>query len=115
MKTAYAFRRPVDNAYLVRVRERRRFRDLGVVLAVAMPIALALFAYTHVHLRTLEIGYRIGALERRLVEVTESERVLRSEAARLASPTRLERLAVQELGLRPPTLEQVIFVEGGRR
>jgi cell division protein FtsL len=115
MRTAYAFRRPVDNAYLVRVRDRRRFRDLGVVLAVALPIALALFAYTRVHLQSLEVGYRIGELERRLVEVNETERRLRSEAARLGSPARLERLAVDELGLRPPTLEQVIFVDGAAR
>jgi hypothetical protein len=114
VKTAYAFRRPVDNAYLVRVRDRRRFRDLAVVLAVALPIALVLFAYTRVHLQSLEIGYRIGDLERRLVEVAETERKLRSEAARLASPARLERLAVEELHLRPPALDQVIFVEEGR-
>lgn len=115
MKTAYAFRRPVDNAYLVRVRDRRRFRDLGVVMVVALPIALALFAYTRVHLQSLEVGYRIGELERRLVEVTETERRLRAEASRLGSPERLERLATEELGLRAPTIDQVIFVDGGAR
>lgn len=114
MKTAYAFHRPVDNAYLVRVRDRRRFRDLGVVLLTVLPIAAALFAYTRVHLQTLEVGYLIGDLERRLVEANETERRLRSEAAALESPARLERLA-RDLGLRPATIEQLVFVEGATR
>lgn len=113
MRTAYVLRRPVRNAYLVRVRDRRRWRDLLVVLATVLPLALALLAYTRIHLEVTEVGYRIGVLERQLKDATERERLLRLEASRLESPERLERLGRQELGLIDPTVDQTLFVKEG--
>lgn len=110
MRTAYALRRPVRNAYLVRVRDRRRSRDLLVVLAVVLPLAVALLVYTRIHVNMIEAGYRIGVLERQLDEVQDRERALRTEAARLESPERIERLARERLGMVEPTVETTMFV-----
>ena len=115
MRTAYALHRPVTNAYLVRERERRRWRDLFRVVFLVVPLGAALFSYTWIHLETVESGYQIERLERELEGVLERERQLRLEAAHLSSPGRLEELARQRLGMVAPKLEQMIFVEGEAR
>lgn len=105
----YSFRRSVDNAYLVRERDRRRRRELILVVAALVPLALGLLTYTWVHQEVLATGYRINELERRLEELTRRERELRLEAAYLASPGRIEERAAAELGMAQPTLAATIF------
>lgn len=111
MRNAYAFTRPVVNTYLVRERDRRRWRELGLVLVCVLLLGGGLLAYTWIHLEMTRTGYRIDKLERELTEQTQRERQLRLEAAWLASPAQVERRAVQELGMQPPALEQVVFWE----
>ncbi|HEY2290700.1 MAG TPA: cell division protein FtsL [Thermoanaerobaculia bacterium] len=111
MRSSYAFTRPVANSYLVRERDRRLLRELALVLLVVLCLGGGLLAYTGIHLEVTRTGYRIDKLERELEERTREERRLRLEAAYLASPTQVEKRAVAELGMRSPSLEQVIFWE----
>jgi cell division protein FtsL len=108
---AYAVRRPVVNTYLVRERDRRLVRELALVLLVVLSLGGGLLGYTWMHLEVLGTGYRIDALEKRLVELNREERELRLEASYRASPQQVERRAVDELGMQAPALEQVIFWE----
>jgi len=111
LRNAYALRRPVVNAYLVRERDRRRYRELMLVLVVVVLLGGGVFAYIWIHLQVLSTGYRIDELEREMVDLSRKERQLRLEAAYLASPSQVERRAVEELGMQPPALEQVVFWE----
>jgi cell division protein FtsL len=111
LRNAYAFTRPVANSYLVRERDRRRVRELALVLLVVLCLGGGLLAYTWIHLEVTRTGYRIDKLERKLTDQTREARQLRLEAAYLASPSQIERRAVKELGLQSPVLEQVIFWE----
>ena len=111
MKNAYAFRRPVANTYLVRERDRRRVRELLVVLLIVVCLGGSLLAYTWIHLEVTRAGYRIDRLERTLADLQREERVFRLEAAHLGSPGLVESRAVAELRMQPPSLEQVIFWE----
>lgn len=111
MRNAYAFTRPVVNTYLVRERDRRRWRELALVLVCVLLLGGGLLAYTWIHLEMTRTGYRIDKLERELTEQTQKERQLRLEAAWLASPAQVERRAVDELHMQPPALEQVVFWE----
>jgi cell division protein FtsL len=111
LRNAYAFTRPVANSYLVRERDRRRVRELALVLLVVLCLGGGLLAYTWIHLEVTRTGYRIDKLERELTQQTREERQLRLEAAYLASPSQIERRAVKELGLQAPVLEQMIFWE----
>jgi cell division protein FtsL len=101
----------VVNTYLVRERDRRRQRELAVVLLSVLCLGGGLLAYTWIHLEVLRTGYRIDALERELTELTQTERQLRLEAAYLASPSRVEQRAVSELTMQSPALEQMVFWE----
>lgn len=111
MRNAYAFRRPVVNTYLVRERDRRRHRELALVLMVVLCLGGGLLAYTWIHLEMLSTGYEIDKLEKSLDELSKKERQLRLEASYLAGPSQIERRAVTELGMQPPTLEQMVFWE----
>ena len=111
MRNAYAFRRPVANTYLVRKRDRRRARELLVVLGIGVCLGGGLLAYTWIHLEVTRTGYRIDRLERDLADLERQERQLRLQASHLGSPGQVEERAVQELGMQPPSLEQFVFWE----
>ena len=111
MPNAYTVRRPVVNAYLVRERDRRRWRELGLVLAAVFPLGLGLLVYTWQQLETLRVGYRIEALERRAHRLEQVERQLRLESAYLGNPARLAERAGEELGLAAPRIDQVLFLD----
>lgn len=108
----YVLRRPVENDYLVRGRDRRRARELLRVLFLVAPLGLALLAYTWVHLERLDTAFRVRELEQELHRLDWRERQLRLETAYLSSPQRVEGLAEKELGLAPPRAEQVVFWSG---
>lgn len=111
MRVRYGVHQPVANSYLVRERDRRRLRELLLVVVALAPLAAALLAYTWIHLEVLRIGYHIGDLERRLHRLQQDERHLRLEASYLARPERIEEHARRDLGMVPPSLEQMVFVE----
>jgi len=111
LRSAYAFRRPVVNTYLVRERDRRLLRELALVVLVVVSLGGGLLAYTWMHLEVLDTGYRIVDLEHRLRDLAQEERKLHLEAAYLASPERIEERAAKEIGMRGPEMSQVIFAE----
>jgi cell division protein FtsL len=111
LRNAYAIRRPVRNAYLVRERDRRLARELVTVVAVVLLLGGGLLTYTWMHLEAVRTGYHINSLEKQLQDLSKVERQLRLEASYLAGPQRIEQRASRELGMQQPTLEQVIFWE----
>lgn len=111
VRSTYAVHRPVANEYLVRERDRRRLRDLVLVVLVLAPIALALTGFTWIHLQVLDAGYDIDALERQLHDLERQESRLRLESSYLSNPDLIERRAREELGMRPPTVDQLVFLE----
>ena len=110
MKTGYSISKEVANPFLVRQRDPGRLRGLWPVFAILLPFAAAVFAYTWVHEKGLEAGYRIEELERSLEELRQEELRLELEATRLSRPERLSALALEELGMAPPTLDQMVFL-----
>lgn len=111
MASAYAFRRPVANTYLVRERDRRLRRELFAVVGVVLSLGGGLLGYTWMHLALLDTGYRIVALEREARDLAQEERRLSLETAYLASPGRVEARAAKELGMQSPAIDQVVFWE----
>ena len=99
------------NSFLVRERDRKRLRELMSVVLIILPLAVALLATIWIHLEVLGVGYRIDDHEDRLHVLSRGERQLRLEAAYLTSPERIERLAIEELGMKAPTLDGLLFAE----
>lgn len=99
------------NTYLVRERDRRRWRELGLVLLFVVPVGVALLTYASVHLRVLELGLEITGLERRLDEARDEQSRLRREAAALADPSRVEAETRERLGLQRPSTDRVLYAQ----
>jgi len=111
VSSAYAYRRPVDNTFLVRERDRRRWREALLVVAALLPLGVGLLTYTWVHVEVLDAGYRIQDLEGELRVETRLLRQRRLEASYLASPGLIERRAQEELGMVRPSAERMLFWE----
>ena len=57
-----------------------------------------------------QIGYDLSKLKQKEMELKETHRRLQLELAYLKSPENLARQAVEKLGLRPPTPEQIVVL-----
>ena len=106
----YAVRRPVDNVYLVRERDRRRTRELLALLLAVLPPMAVLFAAVWANLETVRLGYQIEHLQRQRDVLVERRRHLEMERAQAASFSRVERIAREALNLGAPRPDQVILV-----
>ncbi len=89
----------------------------GVIFFELLPAALLclLFAavgVVHVASRVMivDVGYRLSKLETESRELTREQDKLKLELATLKSPTALERVAREKLGMVPPPVGSVLTV-----
>lgn len=109
----YTVRRPVENVYLVREPDRRRTRELlALLLSLFAPLAV-LFAAVWANLETFRLGYQIERLEKQKESLSEKQRELEMERARVSALGRVEGVARERLGLVTPGRDQVVFVRDG--
>jgi len=108
---AYAVRRPVENLYLVRERDRRRTRELVALTLAALPPAVVLFLAIWANLETVRLGYQLANLGRVRETLLDRKHQLEVDRAQAAALARVEPIARGRLGLVPPTLDQVILVK----
>lgn len=106
----YAVRRPVENVYLVRERDRRRTRELLAFVVAAVPPAVVLFAAVWANLETVRLGYQIERLAKQRATLVEARRQLELERAQAAALDRVEPIAREKLGLVAPRPEQLLYV-----
>lgn len=104
----YASHRPVQNAWLVRERDRRLRRELALVLLAIGSVVLALLAYIWLNVRVLDTAYRIDELEGRLRELGRRRAVLALEESRATALPVIEARAAAELGMVPAAAERTL-------
>lgn len=114
MPSTYVVRRPVANSYLVRERDRRRLRELTLVLLAVLPLVAVLIGYVWVNLELLRCGYRIHALEGRLEVAQRELQLLELEAAYQTGAARLQQRARAELGMQPAAEGQMVALGDAR-
>ena len=114
MRTQYVVRRNVKNSYLVRQHDRRRRRELGLVLMAVLPVAAGMLGYVWVNLELVHVGYEVDRLEKVLRQEEQTNRELEVEAAYLASPQQIRVRATNELGMVPANLDRLVFREDGQ-
>ena len=108
---AYAVRRPVENVYLVRERDRHRSRELFGFALAAVPPVIVLFVAIWANVKTVELGYRITTVAKNREALLEKKRKLEMDRAQAAALSRVEDVSRRTLGLVPPTLDQVVLVK----
>ena len=86
-------------------------RDLvAVALVVAMVFIGCSLFYVWSHHQGIALGYATSQATLEEQKLLQENKRLRLELAALKSPSRIERLAVKELGLVQPQKEQLIIV-----
>jgi len=93
---------------------RKKFTKKEVFLgifALFFVIALLTFYIWH-QAETIRLGYKMHALEEEIDSIEKEIEQLETEKASLFSLERVERIAKDQLQLKPPMAEQIIQVEG---
>ena len=109
---------PPDQASrVVRERDRRRLRVMGIALGLSACLMVGALGVVGLKVQQVLLSYRLEALRAVKGELDELNRQLRVELATLRSLARIEDKALTELGMAPPARHQVRlareFVAGG--
>jgi cell division protein FtsL len=88
-------------------------RGLAILIALTVLCAsTAAICQVWTRMRAIEYGYKLSRASKVHAELREANRRLRLEVAVLTSPSRIARVAAEELGLRPPAPEQIRRLRG---
>ena len=100
-----------------RERDRRRLRAMASALACAGLLVALVLGVVGLRVQQVRLSYRLDGLRSARAELEEHRNRLRVEVATLKSLARIEGKARTELGMVPPSREQVRlareFVAGG--
>jgi cell division protein FtsL len=110
--------RPAVSVAATRRRKARpratRHMSLAVGLCTAM-VLVGILLYLWPQMRLVSLGYRQGALQARRTRLLQHQKELHVELATLRQLSRIEEIAVQRLGMRPPQTSQIVYVHPERR
>lgn len=79
---------------------------MGIVAIVAI-VTTAAIAQVWTRLQAIELGYKISQATKTQHRLMEDQQTLRMELAQLKNPERIQKIAIETLGLRPPEPEQI--------
>lgn len=108
----YTQKKPIENAHIVRERDRRRFRELLAVLSLGIPIGLFLLLFTWQNLEVIRLGREATSLQQQRKQIEDANKSLQLELDRLTSLDAVERKATA-LGFTPSDPRAIVQVESG--
>jgi len=85
-------------------------KDFACIICMSAVIMAAFFMFLWVRIYSLEIGYRISDDHSAHEELVQENKKLKVERAALKSSSRLETIAVNQLGMTVPKKTQVVSV-----
>jgi cell division protein FtsL len=107
----YAIRKDVRNNPIVREVDRERHLEMWRSVGVGVFLVGVLLFSAWQHFELLRHGYRIEEMQKERSAEEEINRHLRLEIDTLRSPARVERLAMQRLGMVAPKADDATVIE----
>jgi cell division protein FtsL len=107
----YSIRKDVRNNPIVREVDERRQKELWQSLGIGGVLVLVLMFSAWQHFELLRHGYRLEQMQRERAAEEEISRHLRLELETLRASQRIEKLAIERLGMVAPSAEQAIVLE----
>jgi cell division protein FtsL len=107
----YAIRKDVRNNPIVREVDERRQKELWQSIAIGCVLVLVLLFSAWQHFELLRHGYRLEQMQRERATEGEINRHLRLEIETLRAPQRIEKLAIQRMGMIAPAAGDAIVLE----
>jgi cell division protein FtsL len=91
-------------------------RHMGLALLLSATMALGgILLYLWPQVRLVSLGYRQSKLLAQRTQMLQRQKELQVELGSLHQLRRIEDIAAQHLGLRPPQAAQVIYVRPGQQ
>jgi cell division protein FtsB len=106
----YTQKKPIENAHIVRERDRRRFRELLAVLALGIPIGAFLLLFTWQSLEVIRLGREATSLQQKRKQIEDANKALQLELDRLTSLDAVEKKATN-LGFTPTDPHAIVQVQ----
>ena len=107
----YEIRKDFRNNQIVREVDERRMRDLWQSLGIGIVLVLVLMFSAWQHFELLRHGYRLEQMQRDRAAESDINRHLRLEMETLRAPQRIEKLAIERLGMTPPVGTEAVVLE----
>ena len=107
----YAIRKDVRNNPIVREVDEQRQRELWQSAGVGVLLVLVLMFSAWQHFELLRNGYRLEQMQRDRAVEADVNRHLRLEMETLRAPQRIEKLALQQLGMIEPGPGDAVVLE----
>ncbi len=107
----YEIRKDFRNNQIVREVDERRLRDLWMSLGAGVLLVVVLLFSAWQHFELLRHGYRLEQMQRDRAAENDINRHLRLEMETLGSPQRIEKLAIERLGMVSPGATEAVVLE----
>ncbi len=107
----YAIKKDVRNNPIVREVDQARQQELWRFVVVGASLVSVVLFSAWQHFELLQHGYSVEQLQQERARELEINRHLRLEIETLRSPTRIERIATEQLNLVAPTSDEVVVIE----
>ncbi|MFA5910111.1 MAG: cell division protein FtsL [Vicinamibacterales bacterium] len=107
----YEIRKDFRNNQIVREVDERRQRDLWMTLGVGVALVGVLLFSAWQHFELLRHGYRLEQMQRDRAAENDINRHLRLEMETLRAPQRIEKLAIERLGMVSPGAAEAVVLE----
>jgi len=106
----YAQKKSIENAHIVRERDRQRFRELFAVLTLGIPIGLFLLLFTWQNLEVIRLGHEVTNLQNQKKQIENENKALQLQLDHLTSLHAVEQKAAA-LGFERTAPAAVVMVE----
>ena len=107
----YEIRKDFRNNQIVREVDERRLRDLWQSLAIGVALVVVLLFSAWQHFELLRHGYKLEQMQRDRAAESDINRHLRLEMETLKAPQRIEKLAIERLGMVVPGDAEAVVLE----
>jgi hypothetical protein len=105
----YAQKKPIENTYIVRERDKRRSRELLAVFSLGIPLGLFLWLFTWQNLEVIRLGREATRLKTVREDLEKTNKRLRLERERLTALDNVEAKAAT-IGLQPIESSRIVAV-----
>jgi len=101
----------VRNEQLVRQPDSKRHRELFMVALTGLALTAAVIAFAYPHFQMIRLGYQMEELREKREKLIELQRHLELQRATELSPSRIETIAIEELGMVYPDSSSLVVIE----
>lgn len=88
-----------------------RRRRLTTVIAIFVWLLLSGFGYVWCRVQVVKLGYQLSDSHQLHTLLVNDNKKLHLELARLKAPERVQRIAIEQLGLKHPTKDQIVVLK----